>query len=76
MTQVNMQIGKNGLTENFIAGLKTAFKTHEFVKISVHQHKSETKEMAEKILEKLGRKYTCKIIGFRITIKKWRKNKR
>ena len=36
-------------------------------------NKDKIKEYSEKILEKLGNKYTAKIIGFTIFVKKWRK---
>lgn len=68
-----MQIGKSGLTDSFIGGLKIAFKTHTSVRISVNKRKNEIKEMAEEIIEHLGENYTYKIIGFVICLKKWRK---
>ena len=73
MPIIKIQLGKKGLTENFISTLSSAFKTHEVVKIAVHQHKEETTQMAEEIVNKLGNKYTYKIIGFTIIIRKWRK---
>jgi len=76
MTIMRTQIGKNGLTENFIETLKNAFKTHDLIKISVIQHKEETKKMAEEIVDKLGKKFTYKRIGFTIIVKKWRKARR
>lgn len=73
----NTQLGKEGITENFIYGLKNYFKKHENIKISVlknaTRNKTEIKKFSEKILEELGKKYTSKIIGFTIVVKKWRK---
>jgi len=75
--QVNMQIGKNGLSSGFIDNLKKAFNKYELIKISVLKsgghEKSRIKEMAENILENLGKNYTCKIVGFTLFIRKWRK---
>ena len=75
-----MQLGKNGLTENFLYNLKNSFNTHENVKISVlksaRQNKEMIKEIAQGIVNKLGKNYTYKIIGFAIFVKKWRKFKR
>jgi RNA-binding protein YhbY len=72
-----LQIGKNGLTENFFQTLGNYFQKTRTVKISVLQSARESKEdvkkYAQEILEKLGKNYTAKIIGFTITIKKWRK---
>lgn len=76
MTMTKLQLGKNGLTENFIGTLKNAFKTHDIAKIAVHQHKEETKQIADEIVNKLGNKYTYRIIGFTIVVRKWRKARR
>ena len=72
-----IQLGKSGITENFVETLKNHFKKHDNVKISVLKSccrdKAEIKKMSEDILEKLGKNYTAKTIGFTIAIKKWRK---
>ncbi len=76
----SIQIGKQGVTENFINTLESHFKKYENVKISVLKNatrdRDEMKRFSEKILEKLGKKYTTKIIGFTIFVKKWRRNMR
>jgi len=73
----NVQLGKQGVTDNFITTLKNHFKNHENVKISVLKsaghNKEKLKEYSEEILKKLGKNYTSKIIGFTIVLKKWRK---
>jgi len=77
----NIQIGKNGITDNFIKTLETLFKNHSNVKVSVlrsargegKEGKKSVKTYSEKILESLGTKYTARVIGFTIVIKKWRK---
>jgi RNA-binding protein YhbY len=75
--QGKIQLGKNGITENFIILLKTLFKTHGSMKISVlksaRPEKSKVKEYLDKILSELGEHYTAKMIGFTIVVKKWRK---
>lgn len=80
MTQSQMHLGKNGITSNFIESLEGHFKKHENVKISVLKsagHKREkVKVYSEQILKKLGRKYTAKIVGFTIFLKKWKRNVR
>ena len=72
-----VQLGKNGITPNFIETLKNQFKKHENVKISVlksaSRDKKKIKEFSEEIIERLGKKYTEKIIGFTIFVKKWRR---
>ena len=73
----NVQLGKQGVTENFIETLKRYFTSHENVKISVLSNatrdRNEILTFAEKIIGKLGKNYTSKIIGFTIVVKKWRK---
>tara|TARA_Y100000034_G_C6793605_1_gene355484 strand:- start:507 stop:752 length:246 start_codon:yes stop_codon:yes gene_type:complete len=73
----SIQIGKQRITENFIISLKNLLKKHWNVKISVlksaTRNKEEIREFADEIIEKLGKNYTSKIIGFTIFIKKWRK---
>ncbi len=70
-----IQLGKNGLTENFIQTLKSHFEKHTTVKVSVL--KSAERKMIQdyrtKMLKELGPNYTAKIIGFIITLKRWRK---
>ncbi len=80
MKLAEIQLGKQGITDNFIGTLKNNFKKHNYVKISVlksaGRDKEKVKKFSEEILEKLGKKYTSKIIGFTITLKKWRKARR
>jgi RNA-binding protein YhbY len=76
-TLATIQLGKNGITDNFITTLKNHFKKHNNVKVSVLRSccrdKKELKEMSEDILNRLGNNYTAKIVGYTIAIKKWRK---
>jgi len=79
MPQIIMQLGKNGLTQNFLDEIKTRFekKGIENIKISVLKSargsKDDVKKYAEEILEFLGDKFTYKVVGFSIFLKKWRK---
>lgn len=74
------QIGKQGLTENFMQTLKIAFSSRERVKIIVLKAAGHTKEnateIAEKIVKELGSHYTFKIVGFTIFLQKWRKSRK
>jgi len=73
----NLQIGKNGLTENMLKSIKNAFNTHENVRISIlksaTRNRDEIKKIAQEICKYLGNRFTSKILGFTIFIKKWRK---
>ena len=75
----NIQLGKQGITENFIESLKTQFQNSRTVKISVlssaRQNKEDVKKYSEELLEKLGPHFTSKLIGFTIILKKWRKTR-
>ncbi len=76
----NLQLGKNKLTENFIVTLKSHFEKYRNIKISVLKNctrdRKEIKQISEDIINKLGPRYTAKIIGFTIIVKKWRKDMR
>ena len=79
-----IQIGKQGVTDNFIGTLKNQFNNCKNVKISVlksarkegKEGKQDVKKLSEEILDKLGTKYTARVIGFVIVLKKWRKDVR
>ncbi len=77
MTSKEIQLGKNGITENFIETLKGYFKKNDSVRISVlrsaRHERDKVKEYEKELLKELGVNYTSKIIGFKIILKKWRK---
>jgi RNA-binding protein YhbY len=77
MTVGFTQLGKNGVTDNFVETLKVFFKKHETVKVSVLKsaghEKGKVRQYSEDILSRLGNHYTARIIGFTIVLKKWRK---
>ncbi len=81
---ISFQIGKRGLTKNFIDNLEKTFKKHDLVKISVlktaTRNREEIKKIAKEICvelkEKEKKEFTFKIIGFTLFIKKWRKLKK
>jgi len=78
--QINLQIGKNGLTEGTFVLLGNAFRNSNYVKISVLKsgghEREKIKQMAEEIINKLGNNFKYRIVGFTIFIKKWKKEKR
>ena len=79
-TVAKFQIGKQGLTKSFIENIKNSFKTREDVRISIlksaKRDKESVKKIAVEIIKNLGENFTYKIIGFTISIKKWRKVRR
>lgn len=74
-----VQLGKNGISENFIYSLKNQFHNCNNVKIAVLpsccRNKSELKKIEKEILDRLGKNFTAKTIGYKINVKKWRKPK-
>lgn len=76
----NIQLGKQGVTDNFIESLRNQFKDCKNVKVSVlpsaRKNKEDVKKYSKEILERLGKNFTAMVIGFTIVIKKWRKDVR
>ena len=72
-------IGKKGLTKEFLDDLKKRFdeKRVENIKVSVlksaRESRDDIKRFAGEIKDFLGEKYTYRILGFSIFLKKWRK---
>lgn len=77
MSQGQIQLGKNGISNNFIESLKNHFKKHKNIRVSVlksvRKDKEQVKKFSEEILEKLGKNYSSRVIGFTIVLKKLRK---
>ena len=75
-----IQMGKNGLTNEFLMQAKSLFESQRMIKIivlkSACRNKDELKTIADKIVEFLGKNYKSKIIGYVLTISKFRKKQR
>ena len=75
-----IQLGKNGVTDNFIESLKHQFNDCKNVKVSVlasaRKSKDDVKKYSDEIIEKLGKNYTARVIGFTIVLKRWRQDVR
>ena len=78
-SQQEIQLGKKGLTSEFIKDIEKRLEKHRnaVVKIKVlksaRENKDDVKKYAEEIIGKLGKKYTYKTLGFSISLRKWRK---
>jgi len=66
-SQMEMQLGKNGLTKELLENIKIS------VLKSARESKADVKKYAEEIISFLGSKFTFKVMGFSIFLKKWRK---
>lgn len=81
-SQIEMQLGKNGLTQNFLEEIKKRFEKTEIknIKISVlksaRESRDDVKKYADELRNYLGNKFTYRIIGFSIFLKKWRKEQK
>ena len=83
-SQLEMQLGKKGLTHEFLADIKKRFEKLSIKNIKVSVLRSAREENGREDVKKycmniknfLGDKFTCRIIGFSIFVKKWRKARR
>ena len=80
ITQCKINLGKQGVTDNFISTLNNAFKTHKNIKICITKSgghdKEKIRKYSEEILEKLGKNYSARIVGFTIAVKRLRNQSR
>ena len=73
------QIGKKGLTDEFVAQLKHFFeKSHsEIIKIEILKSccrdKKQAEQIGEELTEKLGKNFAYKLIGYVLTVRRFRK---
>lgn len=72
-----IQIGKNGLTDEVISQIKSFFEKERMIKVvllkTACRDKSEAKEIADRIILELGPKFKAKLVGYVLTISKYRK---
>ena len=72
-----LQLGKKGLTKDFIETLKQHFEKTKTLKISVLRSccrdKKELKQIEKQILKVLGENYNSRTIGYTINLRKFSK---
>jgi len=75
-----LQLGKNGLTEEFLHQLKSTFENSGIVKVSLlksaTRNKDDAKKIGQELVDSLGKNYDFKLIGYVLTVMKFRKNVR
>ncbi len=75
-----LQMGKAGLSEAFIAQVKSVFENETMVKISILKSacrdKKDAKKIGEDLVDKLGTKYGFKLVGYVLTVSLFRKDQR
>jgi RNA-binding protein YhbY len=75
-----IQIGKNGLTPEFMGQLKKTFEKSDSVKISLLKSAcrdtKEAEEIGQKIVDALGKNFVFRRVGYVISVNKFRRNVR
>lgn len=75
-----LQIGKNGLSGAFVEQVRKVFEKEKVVKVSILKSACRDKKDAEKIaqdlISALGKKFDYKLVGYVITVIKFRKVQR
>lgn len=73
-------MGKNGLSDAFIEQVKSILETEKLVKISILKSacrdKTEADKISKKLIEALGPKFGYKLVGYVVTVIKYRKAQR
>ena len=78
-SKMEIQLGKKGLTNEFLEDLKSRFENKKIdnIKISVlksaRESKADVKKYGQEVADFLGDKFTFRVLGFSIFVKKWRK---
>lgn len=75
-----LQMGKNGLSEAFVEQVKGIFEKETVVKISILKtacrNKKDAEKMAQDLVDVLGKKFDYRLVGYVITMIKFRKVQR
>lgn len=81
-SQIEIQLGKKGLTNEFLESLKKRFEKTSVKNIkikvlpSARENREDVKRYSEEIVKYLGKKFNSRIIGFSIFVLKMRKVQR
>ena len=75
-----LQMGKAGLSDAFVEQVRRVFENEGMVKISILKSacrdKGEAKKIGEDLVDALGSKYGFKLVGYVLTVIKFRKDQR
>ncbi len=75
-----LQMGKAGLSDAFVDQVKSIFENETMVKISILKSacrdKADAKKIGEDLVDKLGTKFGFKLVGYVLTVIKFRKDQR
>ena len=72
-----LQMGKAGLSDAFVEQVRNVFEDDKLVKISILRsacrNKDEARKIGEDLVGRLGKKYGFKLVGYVLTVVKYRK---
>lgn len=75
-----LQLGKNGMTQEFVEQVRKIFEHEQIIKISILKSACRNKQDAEKIgqdlVDALGKNFIFRLIGYVLTIHKFRRDMR
>ena len=75
-----LQMGKAGLSEAFVKQVLSVFEEEKMIKISILKSacrdKDDARKIGEDLIDKLGTKFGFKLIGYVLTVSKFRKEQR
>ena len=80
-SQLEIQLGKKGITKEFIEDIKKRTEKYRNINLkitilrSARKDKRDVEQYAKELKQKLGSKFTYKILGFSIFLRKWRKSR-
>jgi len=75
-----LQMGKAGLSEAFVEQVRGIFENETLIKISILKSacrdKEDAKKIGEDLVEMLGSKFGFKLVGYVLTVIRFRKDQR
>ncbi len=75
-----LQLGKSGLSDAFVEQIRNVFEGERILKITILRsacrNKTDADEIGRKLVGLLGKKYDYKLVGYVLTLIKFRKERR
>ena len=75
-----LQLGKGGLSDAFVGQVKSIFEKEKVLKISILKSacrdKGDADEIGRRLVGLLGRKFDYKLVGYVLTVVRYRKSQK
>jgi RNA-binding protein YhbY len=75
-----LQLGKAGLSEAFVGQVRSIFENEKMIKVSILKSacrdRDEARKIGEDLVNQLGPKFGFKLLGYVLTVSKFRKDQR